>query len=267
MSVVSLGNLNNQHELLFHVFSLLTPEENVKNTMVCKDWKAVASEVAKKQYLTSFNEEGVKTKMANFLALADGKFEDYTPQFQEAKQDWQTLTIQQVHDKVNSNRPETFTVCLGGCFVIDPNSPDILETKKIDLAGKAFAEFHYKEEGVPSSDGKPYSSKLLGGQPNWGGIMFFPVELFNFKVETDGTVTGEKNSGEFCFSFKGRLIEVLLIEGDQDIRDARWGNSHINRDKAPTIQLAPETADRGNRWTNNIFNPRLDAKEAINPED
>jgi len=263
MSVVNLGSLNNQHELLFHVFTFLTPEENVKNTMVCRDWKDVASEVAKRQYLESFNEKDVKAKMANFLVLAGGKFEDYTPQFQNAKQNWSTLTIQQVRDKVNSNRPQKFTVCLGGCFVVDPNCPNIPSHKVNDLAGKAFAEFHYRQDwSETSSYARLFTEDGLGG-----GIIYFPVELFNFNVEKDGTVTGEKNSGECCFSLKGRLIEVFLIKGDQNARDARWAYFYISRDKAPTIQLTPEDANTGYIWPQDIYVPRLDAKAANSSQD
>jgi len=266
MTIVhSLGNLNNYKDLLFEIFMFLTPKENVKNTEVCKQWKEVASVVAKKQFIQE-KEKCLREKMANFLVLSGGNFEDFVPVLQQIKTQQQQLSIKTVFDQLNS-LTEQYTICLGGCFIVDANCPNIPKNKQIDLAGKAFAEFHFKQEGVLNCDGKSYCARLFSEESYGGGITYFPVELFNFKVEADGTITGEKNSGGSCFSLKGRLIEVFLIEGDQNIRDARWACPLISRDKALTIQLTPEDANSGYVWPQDIYVARLDAKAANNSQD
>jgi len=252
MTIVnSLGNLNNYKDVLFEVFIFLTPKENVKNTEVCKQWKEVASVVAKKQFIQE-KEKYLREKMVNFLVLSGGQFEDFTPVLQSIKTQQQQLSIKTVHDQLNS-LTERHVVCLGGCFVVDPKCPNIPKNKQIDLAEKAFAEFHMEAR----FGGRPVA-KLFTENNRGDSIIFFPVELFNLKVGADGTVIGEKDSGEFCFSLKGRLIELCLISGSQLAREARW-YSDISREQAPTIQLSPESDKSGRIWPRNMFIPRLDA--------
>lgn len=255
---VSLEQLNDTHELLYHVLSFCSPKENVKNTEVCKTWRDVASEVAKKQWIAQLQQD-IQKKAANFLKMVPNKLEFYCPSYAELKKvklRHTKYTLEEMYYITHYNTlstTEKYTVCMSYFVRINPNCPALPEKAKKNLAGKVFVELH-SEAHTPSWPRKSYTIHIW----NPGSIRFFPIELFNLTVTGERhTVIGEKNKGTVCFALRGRLIELMIEEGQEDIRNARSINSlsmlqrnHVlrfSRDFAQTIdrtlEVSPESID------------------------
>ncbi len=75
-----------------------------------------------------------------------------------------------------------------------------------------------------------WSEKLLNPDqtdeeraPGDSCVMYFPIELFNLKVEgKDCQLVGEKTQGNYCFPLKGRMVEFIIIpEPAEEVRAPR----------------------------------------------
>lgn len=260
---VSLANLNNTHELLYGVFDFCSVEQNVRNTQVCQTWRGAATEVAKKQIIRSAQNDLLR-KAAGFLQMVPHKLEFYCVAAGdlEAMKGDPKYSIQEVHAKAHTlATPKKYTVCIASFFRVNPLDKNIPPEKKEDLAGKAFVSLHFKATDYPDLD-KSYRPCFWSESTVFGPgavCKFFPVELFHLTVNNDGTISGDKNSGTVCFALRGRLIELSIEEGQEDVRNIRTiAIPEVNRDTAHTIELTPEGAHSGHIWAKDLYVARLD---------
>jgi hypothetical protein len=140
--------------------------------------------------------------------------------------------------------------------------PNIPLEKKADLAGKTFVELHYKRNVAHPNNGQPYTAGFWEESVNslHGLVKLFPIEIFDLSLSgQDNAVVGEKNNGSYCFALRGRLIELKLEEGEEDVRNASWTGLNLNRENAVTVDLTPVDANEGNIWPTDLYIARLDA--------
>jgi len=253
--------LNNYPDMLFHMFRLSSPGENIRNAKVCKLWLEIASKVAKEQLIEE-KEDLLKKSMEKFLLLSGLKFEDVTPGLQRIKQKSPQVKITtcfelyKIQDLLIAldGLTEKHAVCLAGCFIVDPQSPNAPTDRVKDLLGKAFAEFHYIKNDTHGIWGE-HTSRISGKN-------YLPVELFDFQVNENKEIVGEINKGTSCFSLKGKLVELIVIEGNQSAQKARY-ILNVNRTTANVFELTPESDTVGKLWSRQIYIPRLDATAPI----
>ena len=238
-------------EILFNIMAFCSPEENVRtNTLVCCTWRNIASEVAKKQMIMQFQQD-IQSKAANFLQMLPENLQNlafYCPTYaklEEVKAKHTEYTIEEVHHIARNNSLltlEKYTVCMAYFLRVDPESPNIPTERKDALAGRVFVELHYRREFEGGRYVCFWNQSLDGLLP--GSARFFPIEFFNLAViGEDHKVEGDKNNGKVCFALGGRLIELMIEEGDDELRNARWsGIRAMNRDTAHTINLDPINA-------------------------
>lgn len=250
---ITLARLNKYPDWLEYIFyNFNTPEDNLANRLVCKDWRAVATEVAKKQFILRAKAVFTGANTDNFLAIVNGKFDDYFSIFTKNKDDLAKISLDTVYKQTLI---EKHVVCLGGCFVVAINDPNIPTGKQEDLGGKAFAEFHF---GTPE---EPRLFQLKNGKQI--AFTHLPIELFSLKLGNQNQIEGEKDKGNYCFFYKERMIVLSLIPGEPKVRNAIWTHHLLNRDNAPVIALTAENAGEGHIWPQDIYIPRLDAKAEV----
>ena len=235
MSVASFDTINGIQELLYHVLTFSTPEQNIKNAMVCKTWREVASEIAKKQLIAQLQLD-IKTKAANFLKMVPYKLEFYCPSYKklkDVKANLQNYSLEEVYYMARYDTlciTEKYTVCMAYFIRINPAASQFPKNEKAKLKGKVFVELHYKTD-IPGRLGKSYTPALWVEPSNGkrsGPVRFLPIELFNLTVAKDGqTILGDKNTGTVCFALRGRLIEMMIEKGHKDVRNARWSQHSI----------------------------------------
>jgi hypothetical protein len=150
---------------------------------------------------------------------------------------------------------EKQVVCLAGCFVFNPKSNYMPKDREESISGKAFGVFHEIEK--------------MGNFRLWGGrytTTFLPIELFNWSLEQDGTISGNKDKGEICFSLRGKVIELILVPGSKEAQEKRYRNFTIDRNKAPMTKkfhLVSELVNYGGIWPSDLYVPKLDAVAAV----
>ena len=241
--------------ITYTFYNFHTPEENGKIASVCKHWKELAEKIAKDQ-LIERHVLSIQLKSAAFSLMVEGKkVEDFSPQYKEALQALQdnkeTLTTKKVYKRLKKIT-EKQVVCLAGCFVINPQSKHMPKDIQESISGKAFGEFH---EIIDK----------MGNYQLWGSSFsttFLPIELFNWSLEQDGTVSGNKDKGETCFSLKGKVIELILVPGSEVARAERYRKLDIDRNKAPMTKidnLVRESTWFGELWPTDLYVPKLDA--------
>jgi hypothetical protein len=258
---LNLSNLNGYRDILYCVFQFLPPEKNVEITRVCKTWYQVADEVAKKQFISKAQNEltALKPKAENFLTMANSKIEDHFPLFQNAKKNWKPLSRQAVHDQT-SILIKKYTVFLAGCFTVAPDSP-IPKDKKQDLAGKAFAELHYRKGNIIC---------LWCESPGYAeGKTYFPIELFDLKVQ-ENTIVGNKDSGTYCFSLEGEMVELNIVPSVSKVCKSYFLNRDLDRETLPEVKIPRTEAwlaynttvspDEGYIVPDDFYIPRLESK-------
>lgn len=255
MSGPSLGELNeyNRGTIWDLVFQYLPFKDTVQNTRVCKVWNERATIIAKKILIENF-ENSTLAKGNAFFKMAARELKVLCPAYQQIKETQENKSIKRIWEGLEGII-EKHTVCFAGCFVVDPTCPNIPADRINDIAGKAFGEFHYTVEGESS----PIRFwKEMPGRVQPSEKLYFPIELFNLAVQIETrTVTGDKDSGVFCFFLKGRLIEIALTPGA--VTETRLGLAKINRNVAPIQSLTPEDADSGYVWPSDLYIPRLDS--------
>lgn len=259
-----MGPINHlSAEMLCHVLSFCPPLDNVRNTQVCKNWKECASEVAKKQFIT-MREQEIESRSANFLAMVPEKLEFYCPSFKEKLAEIQSkldeCTIKEIYD-LTQTLTERKRLCISKFFHVNAADPAIPENRRVRLADRAFVELHYREE-VESWDRKPYSLRLWceTGNEQIHVITYLPIELFNLTLGAGHQILGEKNQGTFCFALRGRIVELTIEEGTEEIYSANWnGFPQLNRNNALTVPLTPEDATQGRIWAQTVYVAEVDA--------
>lgn len=247
--IMSGGN----EEILKNIFQNIpleedeSPENPIKNNLtfmrVCKTWHRVAGEVAKQQMVQLFKNE-TEEKAKAFLKMVPGKLEDYCAAYKRAisltPHQLQKLTPRQLLDTLR-NIPEYHDVIISRFFTVDPNDPDIQE----ELFGKSFAELHYVTSIAPkyydpSSESQQLTQICIWGEStpyHFTDSNYLPVELFNLTVQgANHEVVGDKDHGTVSFILRGRLVELNIIEGNEDIYQAQFYTpSATNRQTAPLI--------------------------------
>jgi len=254
-----LININTQIPLdvfSYAFYNFHTPEENGKIASVCKHWKELAEKIAKDQ-LIERHVLSIQLKSAPFSLMMEGKkVEDFSPQYKEALQAIQdgkaTLTTTEIYNQL-SHLTEKHLVCLGGCFLINPQSKYMPKDREESISGKTFGEFHEIDED---------KNFYIWGVVSRHLVTYLPIELFKWNLLEDGTISGNKDNGEICFSLKGKVIELILVPGSQQAQEARWGAFSMKRNQAPMTEdyhLVPETAYSGHIRPSALYVPKLDA--------
>jgi len=254
-----LANINSQIpiEMLIYIFdNFQTPEENGKNSSVCTLWKDVVKRIVKDQLIERYV-LSIQLKSAPFSLMVGGKkVEDFSPQYKQAlealRDNKETLTSKEVYTGLN-NLTEKHFVCLAGFFLINPQSIHMPKDREESISGKAFGEFHEIDE---------HKNFQLWGEVAGHLVTYLPIKLFNWNLLENGTVSGNKDKGEICFSLKGKVIELILVPGSKEAQDGRWGGFSMDRNGAPmteTYHLVPETARTGHIWPSDLYVPKLDA--------
>lgn len=267
-------------EMLYNIFAFCRPEDNIKtNTLVCRTWQDTATDVAKLQLIHPVEQlrQDIQNKAANFLKMLPENLQDlalFCPayaQFEQVKNNRETYTTKEVYDITRNDSPlalEKYTVCMAFFYRINPECPNITSARKDALAGKVFAELHYTKKNENGNFSCFWSQSLDGIFE--GCVRFFPIELFNLKMkvkEEDYKVKGDKDNGTVCFPLGGRLIELMLEKGEEELRNAKWtGIRGVNRDTAVTINLTPEEARSGYVWPYDLYVASLDAPPATKAE-
>ena len=130
-------------EVLCHILSFCSPVQNVRNTEVCRTWRDVASEVAKKQLIAQFQQD-IQSKAANFLQMVSPQtLEFYCPSYaalSAVKSTYNAHAIEAVHQSITNAMPLKHTVCISRFFRVNPECPNIPPEMKEDIAGKVFLE-------------------------------------------------------------------------------------------------------------------------------
>ena len=213
-------------ELLGEVFKFCSPEENVQtNALVCKTWGNVAPDVAKMQMIEQFQQD-IQSKAANFLKMVPHELEFYCPSYaklSEVKNKRRDYTTEQVHLIARYNTLftlEKYTSCMTRFYRVAPECPYIPVEKTAELSGRVFVDILYKIDHAGPNEGS-YNINMFK-KPNYcfgkEENMRFPIELFSLTVsEENDTVEGEIYEGTYCFALDGRLIEVMLEKGRNDV--------------------------------------------------
>ncbi len=216
-------------EVLCHVLSFCSPEENFQtNALVCRTWSNVAPDVAKMQMIEQFQQD-IQSKAANFLKMVPENLQNlasYCPSYaklNEVKANRREYSIEEVHHIARNNSLltlEKYASCMNRFYRTVPECPYIPAEKTAELSGRVFIDILYKIDHVGPNEGSYNICMFKKPQyrPGKEEPMLFPIELFNVTVSEDNnTVEGEINEGTYCFALNGRLIEVMLEEGRDEV--------------------------------------------------
>lgn len=208
-------------EVLIHIFDYCDTKDHTQMALVCKNWHKAANEVIKLQL---FRGDKIQKKATPFLQMVSGKsLSDFCPAYfnhlNEIREESKNLTILQIREKIKKI-PRTIyrreSIYFSNFFKISPSS-DIPADKIIDLSNKSFCCLDMTQEsGIYRFCENLIhyrSEEELVNHPEYTDISYFPLELFNLKVNPDGQVIGEKTKGSTCFVLKGVLVEVFLENG------------------------------------------------------
>ncbi len=216
---VSFEKISTNHELHSHILSFCSLEENVQtNTLVCRNWRNIASDVAKIQMIEQF-QQNIQRNAANFLYMVPENlrnFASYCPscaKLEEVKGNCREYPLTDVYDITHKNSLgtlEQYTARMRSFFRVHPDCPYIPAEKEDDLSGRLFVELDFKKDSQDS--GETTYSIYLWKKPQFclgnEEPVFFPIELF---------VKQENNMETYCFALGGRLIEVMLEKGPNEI--------------------------------------------------
>lgn len=229
----SLGNINNAPDILKYTLHFFSPIENINNTGVCKKWNELATEIAKKQIVES-TLYTIEARASNFLKMVPNPLSFYCPtfeKFEKISKDYNEYSIKELFNLANKVTVKQNT-CMAGFIRIDPESPNIPPESRDLLASRTFVALHARRPHYHARTKQGYFDF------QWGGQLFFPIELFNLTVsDISHTVTGNKNSGIFCFPYDGRVFEITLEEGQEETRNKRFKVQEMNRDVGLTKTL------------------------------
>ncbi len=239
-----VSNSSNLHSFLqtpitHPLFSHMEPKENVHTmSLVCKGWQVSAIFTVKMQLIKQ-EKERLSTIMAPFLILTGKEVRDYCPRLKELKKSINAInpaallrelgvltekhTLHILHCNILGQEPfeeslRRIAQYQNGPQIQNPQALSLVENvflrmildssthvkagieRKKYICEKAFLVFSHSRE--------PNTVQLF----NPDDISHFPIELFNLRIEGENNaLTGERNSGNYCFYQKGRLIEVTLI--------------------------------------------------------
>lgn len=200
----------------------------------------------KKQFIVIRQEE-IEQRAANFLRLVPEKLEFYCPSYKEKLSEIQSrvneYTIQEIFDFTQTQLTERRIYSLSQFFRIDGTDPNIPANRREQLTDKAFVVIHHIEEEKYGH----HSSISVSEWAEDGFERYLPIELFGLTLANENhEVSGEKNQGIFCFALRGRIIEMTIEKGKDDIYHTfvfgiRF--RELNRNNAVTIFLKPENAE------------------------
>ena len=216
-------------EIIYYVLEYLEPEVNVGVMAVCTSWRDVAADIAKKQYCVRA-ERDLNLKMKNFLAMVGGTAIDYCPALKKLKEERGSKTVNEIRTQL-SGLTEKHSVVLDEGHIV---GEDKYEKLKRVLDSILATEHFVEEEHAARMEGIKRTREFLGpkieddycGKPFVGlfsrttrwhrgsqwmleGVFFFPIALFNLKME-GLKITGEHPQGSYCVPLKGRLIEFFI---------------------------------------------------------
>jgi hypothetical protein len=251
--------------------SFLPTEQHPVNALVCKQFLAVARQAEKESVIRDFK-LSTRRDLERFARMVPKPPEEYSPSYCEGLRlidaQKERLTIREIHQRLNS-LVERRTVCLRGCFVIDPQSPAIPAALVPQVAGRAFAELNtFVGLFSPAPEG------LWDVQP-WAPIAPFqppcknvPVELLNITVEgPERNIIGEINQGTIGFVLRGRVILLNLVEGNVPALQGpianmcQWG-PYATRTHASFFEALGPDKDLGHVWLSDLYIPTRDAAPA-----
>ncbi len=224
-------------EINGEIFSYLSPFENMQTTMlVCKTWREHSENVVKWHFISK-KESDLNNKMLPFLEMTGKEVIDYSPVLKEIKENYKDLSVKETFDKLLA-LTEKHNAILGQAFTVAPDfydaylqssnnqidinypfnildkSPALINTirsrigaakeRKEDICGKTFVGCH--------SPTRIYSSMDLCEHT---GIYFFPLELFNLKINPENQeLIGKRDNVTHCFSLSGKLIELTFVSNE-----------------------------------------------------
>lgn len=266
---MSIYKIHQAQEVLCSIFDFCSFQQNIKNIRVCKDWRGPATEVAKKQFIVIRQEE-VKKRAEGFLKkVPDVLLETCCPKYfahlNTIKNKARNLTLSQIYDELYSPQKdvyEKYTVYALRFFAVIER-PSASRKRNSHLGHQVCVMLAHKEKGYR----KLWSKK---------SVVYFPIELFKFKVEIladwkngfSQIISGEKGKGTFCVPLYGTLIEFTLT-GDSSFE--RFPIQHLNtaldqglsRNKIEIMEIGTfQEEDRF--WPNfdSIYDPHVDWKES-----
>jgi hypothetical protein len=294
-------NSSNYNDILLETFIFLDPKENIQIATVCKTWSVFAIKAFKIHFIAKA-EQDLNQKMAYMLLMTGKKVSDYCSTLEELFVDREKFSLKEIY-KCSTNLTKKHTVFLNGFGVVymEPNCFEplleagmkslqggnltqeaiqhisakmaVINLRKNSICGRGFLGLTLKNHilerifcnGEPS--GCIVTRTILA---NWRceGIRFFPIELFNVKIQGEKKeVIQTDEAKDFCLFLGGKLIEIIVIDEQLwEISEVHHNDDHTYwRSTSPMLAKIPIPEEIVDSYpVESFYIPELDSIPIIN---
>jgi hypothetical protein len=279
---INIYNSSNYKDILLGTFSFLEPKENIEITTVCKTWNLFATMAFKTHFIVEAKRD-LERKMAYMLSMTGKEVSDYCPSLKNPFADRETFSLKEIYQGL-TNLTEKHIVFLNGfgVFYMEPDcfdplvkvwkerwqegnlteeemeqintKMDIINKSKDAIYGRGFVRLTYKKSFTEATfcDGKQSAcivNRIDVSDWQCEGICFFPIELFNVKIQGENKEVIQIGKAEDCCLFLGgKLIEIIVI--DEELweistprhydRTFEWETSPVTA-QVPTLEKIAES--------------------------